>query len=611
LVGLSRFEAGVSGLFRTLARLSGAIALTAGIWAGAAHAETRTLKLYYVHTGERADIVFKRNGRYDEAGLKKINHFLRDWRRNEPTKMDPRLLDLVWEVYRQSGSRQHIHIISAYRSPATNSMLRSRGRGVAKNSQHTLGKAMDFFLPDVKLSKLREIGLRMEVGGVGFYPTSGSPFVHLDTGSVRHWPKMSRQELARVFPNGRTIHIPSDGKPMPGYQQALASYKARGNAVPTSAASGEEEESEPNFFQRLATRFRDQNGEEKKPAEQPAVAAAEETQVAEAAADPIDQPRTEASAGQVVLASIPVPTPAPRRGVTGGEAIEVAEELPVVEPQDTSAEPQFEVAFAPVPVKRPDAAFAFARNNQASGATFQTAALTADEIEELRRSAQPVDSSPQLAAGETEAAIQSATADGEPIPFRVQSPQEAEAALALAEGSPAERAVFATAMSTAVPSLRPSTAALEGAQAKPAPSGPSDRTLRLALAPEAVSRNTAIEAIRGLIEAGSSIEVPATLTGSINVASAVPSSNPRKHTNASAQSDQIASIQGMLQAERATDFRLIAEKSSFRRPDFTASNVTSRPDQVLVAGFVKDSVLQPMGRMEPSRAARPGFTRLR
>jgi hypothetical protein len=99
-----------------------------------------------------------------------------------------------------------------------------------------LGKAMDFYIPGISLSRLREIGLRMQVGGVGFYPSSGSPFVHLDTGSVRHWPKMTRQQLVKVFPNGRTLHIPSDGKPLPGYAEALAAYKAR-NGAPAMVAS--------------------------------------------------------------------------------------------------------------------------------------------------------------------------------------------------------------------------------------------------------------------------------------------------------------------------------------------------------------------------------------
>ena len=189
-----------------------------------AAAETRTLKLYFIHTKERAEITYKKNGRYVQSGLNQINRFLRDWRRNEPTKMDPRLLDLVWQVYQDVGGRDYIHVVSAYRSPATNSMLRGRSRssGVAKKSQHMLGKAMDFYIPGVRLASLRASALKYQSGGVGYYPRSGSPFVHLDVGNVRHWPRMSRKELLAVFPRGNTIHIPSDGKPLPGYQQALA-----------------------------------------------------------------------------------------------------------------------------------------------------------------------------------------------------------------------------------------------------------------------------------------------------------------------------------------------------------------------------------------------------
>lgn len=200
--------------------------------------QTRTLKLYFVHTREKASITFKRSGRYDAKGLQQINRFLRDWRRNEPTKMDPRLLDLVWEVYQKSGSRDYIHVVSAYRSPATNGMLRSRSKGVAKKSQHMLGKAMDFYLPDVKLKNLREIGMKFQVGGVGYYPTSGSPFVHMDVGGVRAWPRMSRGELARLFPDGKTMHVPSDGKPLPGYELAVADYKRRVGASAIEVAGG-------------------------------------------------------------------------------------------------------------------------------------------------------------------------------------------------------------------------------------------------------------------------------------------------------------------------------------------------------------------------------------
>ncbi|WP_202299881.1 DUF882 domain-containing protein [Mesorhizobium sp. 131-2-1] len=195
-----------------------------------ASAEVRSLKLYHLHTHEKAEIVYKRNGRYDPEGLRKINIILRDWRRNEPTKMDPRLLDLVWEAYRQSGATDYIQVVCGYRSPATNSMLRSRSRGVAEKSQHMLGKAMDFYIPGVPLKKLRNIGLKMQGGGVGYYPSSGSPFVHMDVGNVRHWPGISRQELVGLFPNGKTLHVPSDGRPLPGYEQAMAAYKARRGA---------------------------------------------------------------------------------------------------------------------------------------------------------------------------------------------------------------------------------------------------------------------------------------------------------------------------------------------------------------------------------------------
>jgi hypothetical protein len=145
--------------------------------------------------------------------------------------MDRHLFDILWEVYRDVDATKPIQIISSYRSPATNAMLRRRSAhsGVARSSQHTLGRAMDFFIPGVALERLRFAGLRLQRGGVGFYPTSGSPFVHLDTGRIRHWPRMTHDQLARVFPNGRTVHVPSDGKPLAGYQLALADIEKRGN----------------------------------------------------------------------------------------------------------------------------------------------------------------------------------------------------------------------------------------------------------------------------------------------------------------------------------------------------------------------------------------------
>lgn len=200
---------------------------------GAAQAETKSLKLYYTHTKERAKIVFKKNGRYDQAGLKKLNWILRDFRENKPTKMDPRLFDVIWEVYRQSGAKNYIHVVSAYRSPKTNEMLRKTRGGQATKSQHMVGRAMDFYIPGVKTSKLRAIGMKLQGGGVGYYPKSASPFVHLDVGSVRAWPRMSRTELVKLFPNGKTMHLPTDGKPLPGYKTALAEYKRRNGKVVT------------------------------------------------------------------------------------------------------------------------------------------------------------------------------------------------------------------------------------------------------------------------------------------------------------------------------------------------------------------------------------------
>ena len=194
-----------------------------------AEGDTRTISLHHVHTDENITITFKRDGRYDEAALEKLNWFLRDWRREKETRIDPHLIDLIWEVQRETGSQEPVWVVCGYRSPETNAMLRRRSNGVARFSQHMLGHAMDFYIPGVPLAELRVIGLRLQRGGVGFYPTSGSPFVHMDTGGVRHWPRMTREQLVRVFPDGRTVHIPSDGRPLPGYALALADIRKHGS----------------------------------------------------------------------------------------------------------------------------------------------------------------------------------------------------------------------------------------------------------------------------------------------------------------------------------------------------------------------------------------------
>jgi uncharacterized protein YcbK (DUF882 family) len=210
-----------------------------GLQTASAEGDTRTLSFHHIHTDETITITYKRDGRYDDAALKKLDWFMRDWRREESVKMDPHLFDILWEAYREVDGKKPIEVICGYRAPGTNAMLRAPSTGVAQNSNHMGGQAIDFAIPGVDLEKLREVGLRLQRGGVGFYPTSGSPFVHMDTGTIRHWPRMTHDQLVKVFPDGRTVHMPSDGHPLPGYALALADVERRGNepnAVSLAAA---------------------------------------------------------------------------------------------------------------------------------------------------------------------------------------------------------------------------------------------------------------------------------------------------------------------------------------------------------------------------------------
>jgi uncharacterized protein YcbK (DUF882 family) len=264
--------------------------------------ETRTLSFHHTHSDEDLTVTFKRDGRYDEEALKQLNHFLRDWRSQEQTTMDRHLFDILWEVYRDVDGKKPIQIISSYRSPATNAMLRRRSSGVARFSQHMLGHAMDFFVPDVPLEQIRFAGLRLQRGGVGFYPTSGSPFVHLDTGSIRHWPRMTHDQLARVFPDGRTVHIPADGNPLKGYELARADIEKRGNGDDAATVS------KPNLFARLFGRK--SNDEEDEGAAAPVArektAPVEPVVAAAKPADPVPMPRAKPAASTLQLASADV-----------------------------------------------------------------------------------------------------------------------------------------------------------------------------------------------------------------------------------------------------------------------------------------------------------------
>jgi uncharacterized protein YcbK (DUF882 family) len=168
--------------------------------------ETRTISMVHQHTKERITVTYMQNGRYVPSAMKKLNYLLRDWRRNETVTIDPRTIDLIWELHADLGSRQPIHIVCGYRSPKTNAFLKRIGRKVAGKSQHMRGKAIDFFFPDVSTLKIRNSALARSVGGVGYYRSAGGPtgFLHADSGNVRHWgPSISRSQLASIIRNGR------------------------------------------------------------------------------------------------------------------------------------------------------------------------------------------------------------------------------------------------------------------------------------------------------------------------------------------------------------------------------------------------------------------------
>ena len=135
--------------------------LAAGLWFGfgnndaTAGGETRTLSLYQTHTKESLTVTYKVNGRYIPSAMEKLNYILRDWRRNEVIRIDPKTIDLVWELHADLGSTRPVHIVSGFRSPKTNAFLKRIGRNVAKKSQHMVGKAIDIYFPDVPTQRVR------------------------------------------------------------------------------------------------------------------------------------------------------------------------------------------------------------------------------------------------------------------------------------------------------------------------------------------------------------------------------------------------------------------------------------------------------------------------
>jgi uncharacterized protein YcbK (DUF882 family) len=146
---------------------------------------TRTLKFYHTHSLESLEVTYYENGLYLLEPMERLRVFLADWRNGDQNDIDPRLMDFLWEIQRVTGNSDTYEVISAYRSMATNRFLRSKSKGVAQNSQHILGKAIDVRLRGLDTKKLRDTALELKLGGVGYYEKTD--FVHVDTGRVRRW----------------------------------------------------------------------------------------------------------------------------------------------------------------------------------------------------------------------------------------------------------------------------------------------------------------------------------------------------------------------------------------------------------------------------------------
>jgi len=145
----------------------------------------RVLSFAHLHTAEKLEVEYMDGKRYLPQALSAVNHLLRDFRTGDVHDIDPALLDLLHALHAKTGSQRPFEIISGYRSPLTNAMLRSHSNGVASASLHMEGRAIDIRLADVPLASLRDHALDLGRGGVGYYPASN--FVHVDTGRVRRW----------------------------------------------------------------------------------------------------------------------------------------------------------------------------------------------------------------------------------------------------------------------------------------------------------------------------------------------------------------------------------------------------------------------------------------
>jgi uncharacterized protein YcbK (DUF882 family) len=218
---------------KALATAALASALATAAWLGAANqleaaGETRTLQMFHIHTKESITVTYMQNGRYVPSAMKKINYFMRDWRKNKTVTIDPKTIDLMWELHSDLGSKAPIHIVCGLRTAGTNAFLKRKGRNVAKKSQHTKGKAIDFYFPDVPTVKIRNSSLVRRVGGTGYYRSSAGPtgFLHIDTGNVRYWgPGISKSQWASIHRDAK---------------KTIGRRLTRSNSYAVASVSGEE-----------------------------------------------------------------------------------------------------------------------------------------------------------------------------------------------------------------------------------------------------------------------------------------------------------------------------------------------------------------------------------
>lgn len=177
-LGRRRFLGAVGGLCGTWAALAGAPVL-------AATRSARSVAFVHTHTGERLRVVYFQNGCYQAGCLAQVNELLRDFRTGEVHRIDPGLLDILFDLQVRADRDEPFEVISGYRSPGTNAMLHSRSEGVAVHSMHLEGRAIDVRLPGFSTRELAGHARSLGLGGVGFY--ARSDFVHVDTGRVRFW----------------------------------------------------------------------------------------------------------------------------------------------------------------------------------------------------------------------------------------------------------------------------------------------------------------------------------------------------------------------------------------------------------------------------------------